>query len=519
MATETANFNVKSNIGEVSKDAAGLAGEFKVMGVSLNSLKAGFVAVGRTAKASFATMKAGLISTGIGAFVILIGSLVTYFKNTKRGADTLAQGFAAIGAVVSVLTDRISKVGEAISFVFSGEFRKAGDALKGTFSGITDEIVKEAKAMADLKRRTQELRDMDNEFMVQKAKTRQEIERARLIAEDETKSAQERLDNLKKALELEKQTTEQEVALAKERVAIQEQEMALSENMAEDEQELAQLKARLVETETASIKMRRRVIMEVNALEREIAAEDKARRKAKLDAIKKEEEAVKKLADAQLAQAMSYWNAQLKLDEDITKLTIDSETERAEKLLKLQQFAENEAITNMKISNDQKFELRKKLNEKFDLLRKQNIANEKKAEEENVMNTLSAASGLAGALQGLAGENKTLSAASAIIDTYVGANKALAQGGVLGIIAAAGVIATGLANVRAIYQTDVGTGAGGTVTATPTATAQTPAPEMVSGAFTLGGGQAPEPARAYVVSDDITNNQNKLAIIRRRATI
>ncbi len=388
MATETANFNVKSNIGEVSKDAAGLAGEFKVMGVSLNSLKAGFIAAGRTAKASFATMKAGLISTGIGAFVILIGSLVTYFKNTKRGADTLAQGFAAIGAVVSVLTDRISKVGEAISFVFSGEFRKAGDALKGTFSGITDEIVKEAKAMADLKRRTQELRDMDNEFMVQKAKTRQEIERARLIAEDETKSAQERLDNLKKALELEKQTTEQEVALAKERVAIQEQEMALSENMAEDEQDLA----------------------------------------------------VKKLADAQLAQAMSYWNAQLKLDEDITKLTIDSETERAEKLLKLQQFAENEAITNMKISNDQKFELRKKLNEKFDLLRKQNIANEKKAEEENVMNTLSAASGLAGALQGLAGENKTLSAASAIIDTYVGANKALAQGGVLGIIAAAGVI-------------------------------------------------------------------------------
>ena len=82
MATETANFNVKSNIGEVSKDAAGLAGEFKVMGVSLNSLKAGFIAAGRTAKASFATMKAGLISTGIGAFVILIGSLVTYFKNT-----------------------------------------------------------------------------------------------------------------------------------------------------------------------------------------------------------------------------------------------------------------------------------------------------------------------------------------------------------------------------------------------------------------------------------------------------
>lgn len=36
---------VKSNIGEVSKDAQGLASEFKVMGVSLNSVKASFVSV------------------------------------------------------------------------------------------------------------------------------------------------------------------------------------------------------------------------------------------------------------------------------------------------------------------------------------------------------------------------------------------------------------------------------------------------------------------------------------------
>ena len=173
----------------------------------------------------------------------------------------------------------------------------------------------------------------------------------------------------------------------------------------------------------------------------------------------------------------------------------------------------------MKIDHADKITLFADLNKKYELLRKQDEESNKRAAQANMMNTLSAASGLAGALQGLAGENKTLSAASAIIDTYVGANKALAQGGVLGVLAAAGVIATGLANVRAIYQTDVGTGSGGSTTATPSATPQTPSPEMLSGAFTLGGGLAPEPARAYVVSDDITNNQNKLAIIRRRATI
>ena len=82
---------VKSNIGEVSKDASALAGEFKVMGVSLNGVKAAFTAVGRSAKASFATIKAGIASTGIGALVIAIGSLATYFTNTKRGADSLSQ--------------------------------------------------------------------------------------------------------------------------------------------------------------------------------------------------------------------------------------------------------------------------------------------------------------------------------------------------------------------------------------------------------------------------------------------
>ena len=363
--------------------------------------------------------------------------------------------------------------------------------------------------------------------MVQKAKTRQEIEKARLNAEDETKTAKERLTALKKALELEAETTEQEIVLAKERVAIQEQEMALSENMAEDEEKLAQLKVRLIETETASVKMRRRVVTEVNALEREIAAEDKARRKAKLDAIKKEEEAEKKLADAKLAQAKTYWDAQLKLDQEIAMLTIDNEKEKNKKLLDLQHFAENEAITNMKISNDEKFELRKKLNQKFDILRKQNVASEKLSQDQQ----LTLASNTAGHLSTILGQETEAGKAMAIvqttIDTYKGAQAAYSSlagipvvGPVLGGIAAAAAVAMGIKNIAAIKSAgEDGAITDTTATDTPTTFTHTPAPEMVSGAFTLGGGQAPEPARAYVVSDDITRNQNKLAIIRRRATI
>jgi hypothetical protein len=55
-------------------------------------------------------------------------------------------------------------------------------------------------------------------------------------------------------------------------------------------------------------------------------------------------------------------------------------------------------------------------------------------------------------------------------------------------------------------------GGGGAETATP-------APQMMSGSFELSGGVAPEAMKAFVVTDEMTNSQNQLANIRRRATI
>jgi len=132
----------------------------------------------------------------------------------------------------------------------------------------------------------------------------------------------------------------------------------------------------------------------------------------------------------------------------------------------------------------------------------------------NMNEQLEAFSGLAGALSSLAGDNKALAVASATIDTYVGANKAFAQGGTVGFITAAAVIAAGLNNVRTILATDVPDSGGGGGSA-PAA----PAPQMMSGAFDISGGVAPEATKAYVVTDEMSNSQNQLANIRRRATI
>ena len=145
-------------------------------------------------------------------------------------------------------------------------------------------------------------------------------------------------------------------------------------------------------------------------------------------------------------------------------------------------------------------------------------------EVESLNTTLSVYSQLSGALSSLFGDNKELAAAAAIIDTYAGANKAIASSPPpLNFIAATAVIAAGMANVRKIYSTNIpgssGGSDGGGSAFFDTTSSETPAPMMMSGAFDLTGGVAPEPLKAFVVTDEMTNSQNQLANIRRRATI
>ena len=78
---------------------------------------------------------------------------------------------------------------------------------------------------------------------------------------------------------------------------------------------------------------------------------------------------------------------------------------------------------------------------------------------ETKMKNVEAINGALNGLSALAGDNaeaqKGIGVAQAIIDTYTGANKALAQGGIAGPIAAAGIIAGGLANVKNILSTKI----------------------------------------------------------------
>lgn len=464
---------VKSNIGDVSKDASSLAGEFKVMGVSLNSVKAGFVSVGRTAKASFATIKAGIMSTGIGALVIAFTSLATFLTKTKKGAELLEVAFAGVGAAISVIVDRVSKFGGAIVKLFQGNVKGALTDVKGAFTGIGTEIANDTKNAIALKQAFIALRDSERDLNVETAQRRAEIEALKLISEDVSKSETERLAAAEEAFKIENDLLDKRVANAEEALRLQQEEMALRENMQEDLDKEAELLINLANIRAESTTKQIELNNKINSIEAEVAAKRTERNQARLDEIAAEKKASDDLYDAQIAQANAF-EVRVKAQADREK-AIAKELEDFKKATIQQGFGAAAAAAG------------------------ENVALSK---------GVAAAQVIYNTQQGIMAAMGATSIADKLLPYPLRLANAISTG-VMG--------AAALSKIMSTDPTSAGGGGGGGVVGGTAP--QTPAPQMMSGAFELSGGVEPEPTRAYVVTDEMTNSQNQLANIRRRATI
>lgn len=559
-------------VGDGSKAAAK---ETTLLGTAMAGVRQAMVTMRATSKLLFGSIKAGLISTGIGAFVVIIGSLISYFTNTKKGAEKLEQAFAGVGAAISVITDRISQIGGAIAKVFSGDFKGAIEDVKGAMTGIADEIIAEGNAAMRLKKELQDLADATRGFNVEKAKTRQEIAKALLISDDETKSNEERLKSLKDALALEEETTEKELELQRRRVAAIEEEVGLGESLAEDLDKLNAEKIRLIDLETASIKIKRKVQTEVNAFEIAIASEQKARAKVKADRIKAENKAKEDAAKVQKA-----------IDDKAAADKQALELSQGEKLLLIQQ-ANAIALTedaleraNMQLEFDRERDLKSvadtehaeklkaEINKKYNL--KKQAQNKVTSEVERKLNLgdLASVSSVLGDMASMQTKGtkgwKSTKIAEARINSFLAASSSFSAmasipiiGPALGVIASAMALAQGQQQVKEIKATQIpkmarggvvggyGNGTSDSVNARLSrgeVVINSKSAKMFRGAlsninvagggvgFARGGATSPdlgaditglssEPLKAFILTDELTNSQDKLAQIRRRSKI
>lgn len=425
------------------------------------------------------SLRVAVAATGIGALLIAITALTSYFTKTQRGADKLSQAMKGIGAVVDVLVDRISTFGEGLFKILSGDFSEGVDILKGTLSGLGDEIRNEAQAAIDLEKAQQALEDRQISLINVNAKRRASIEELRLAAEDQTKSDGERAAALKEAVRLQNEIADDEIAIAKERARIITERVALGESSRDDIREQAEAEARVTELEAERSRRLKQLQTRLNSFTKDTAdntektdANAEAQKKLNEEIAKRDQALAQAEADFQTQLAEQY-DAILQAQESAQIQELNAVEDKYNRLLdNAEQYGFDE-VELMRLKNEEINKVNKKYDDEDSARKKKKAADDQAVQLANLQV-------VAGALNGLgqlAGENaaagKAISAAEAIINTYTGATKALAQGGIFGTIAAAGVIASGIASVRSIYATDV----------------PTPSPSSVSvGGRQLGGG-------------------------------
>lgn len=199
---------IKDGYLEGASAAKTLSGTQKAAAVSTNLLST-----------AMKILKVALISTGIGAIVVALGSLVAYLTKTQKGVEIVSKAMSALGAAVDVIIDRLAKLGGAIVKLFTGDFTGALSDTKEAFSGIGDEIARETKLAWELKDVLNQLEKQEIMLSMRRAANKAQITELKKIADDTTKSVQERKDAIEKAYKLEQEDLKLQTEIAEKRLA------------------------------------------------------------------------------------------------------------------------------------------------------------------------------------------------------------------------------------------------------------------------------------------------------------
>jgi len=416
------------------------------------------------------------------------------YEKWLGGADP--QKMAELGVSIDKTREELVKIGNAAIDAGKAIGENIGDAIgeigaigKMAIDGISDISIKSNIELAKATTaavNSSKLAEAAIQGLIEKYDRQAELQRQ--IRDDETKTFAERIEANKKLGEILNEQEEEMLALADTRVAAA--ALELSANKENVELQVAYQQA----------------------------LNDRAGVEAQVAGFRSE----------QMTNEVSLNKELIEVKKEVLNATLDGialELQELENSYQMQlEMAEKAGMDTLAIT--EKYE-----KDKAKIV-KENSQDVVKFAEMSSEEQLNIASSTAGSLATILGEEteagKAMAIVQATIDTYASAQAAFkAMSGIpvvgpaLGGIAAAAAVASGLANVKAIQSAGGGSGgsAGSNISAPSTTTTAPPAPQMMSGDFDLTGGIAPEPLKAFVVTDEMTNSQNQLANIRRRATI
>lgn len=286
---------------------------------------------------SLKILRGAVISTGIGALVVALGSLIAYFTSTQEGIDKVNKVLTPLKVLFQTLWGVVQNVGKALVEAFTHPkqllldlgrfmqeqiinrataildafkglgniltgnfkegFKQVGDAALQAATGVKDVVgkVKEAgKAVSDtigeaikrgqrIEEINQKLSASEADFIEQTAKLKQEFKEQNMIAEDTTKTFAEREDAARKSIEIQKKINK----LATDRNDLEQEllnlKFASNDTSDADRAELAKKKAELAEQRTAMVEAVTTQNNKVNTIHKAAADEQAKQRKEASD--------------------------------------------------------------------------------------------------------------------------------------------------------------------------------------------------------------------------------------------
>jgi hypothetical protein len=456
----------------------------------------------------------GLISGVLNVFVGIIQGIQLAVLETQLAweksffGDKDATRIKELNKEIALTREELTKTGENLL--------ESGKMVINNLAEAASEVAKTVVAVA--KSVTKAVQDLDVDKAVSDAERLVSLRKQAALADVERQKIQLQFQNTQEQL---RQLRDDELVSLTERQSANDKLLASLEEQAELERVQLNIKVAAAQAELGIVNSNENLV---------------ALKQAQLELIDLDER-----LQGQKSEALANQNSLLREQADITKSIGETDQE----IFEIQQNAQLELIDDAVARAEKEIEIAQNVFNRKKALLEQEVAATKagtaaRAEAENALKLFEAenAAGrlaleknlqqakldaIKGALNGIAqlvGENtllgKGIALAQVAIDTYTGATKALAQGGVFGYIGAAGIVATGIANARKITATQVPTESGGGSSPAITNTLSqpsTPAQFNIVGQSNLNqlaqsiGGQFQQPIRAYVVGQDVTTSQ------------
>lgn len=280
----------------------------------------GLTAATGTFAGALKTVRVALIATGIGAFLVVVGTLIAYFTETEKGAQKLRVAMAGVGTVVRTLFDAWVSMAKATYDFWTFNWKGAAKNLTDAFNTATTGLVNNTQAAIANAKALNAVEEAEGELTIKRAQANRAITEARLLADDLTKSTAERIHQVYLAGVIEKRVAEEELEIQRQRVATMESNLRLKKDASEEERDLLeQAQVRLIELQNDTLKREKRLGSEVNSLKNEQAAKDKERDAARLEAIKERDAAEVELAKKRAEELQAIADAEFKIAEQRVK--------------------------------------------------------------------------------------------------------------------------------------------------------------------------------------------------------